>query len=367
MAWAFVVPAGSPLRATTGRTPPGTGPYRLVAWDWRRGGVLVRNPYFRSGSPRSRPDGFADRILVDVRSHEDTEAQIAEVQRGAADLAVIANPFVSLVKADRLRALLARSPGQVHSAPVPTTDWMFLNVRRRPFDDIRVRQAVNLAIDRAHVVRLTGGSEVGTPACQVVPVAFPGYKPYCPYTAEPSAGRWTAPDIERARKLVATSGRAGEHVVVWTAAYTSKVARYFSRVLDELGFRARVRVLSDADSGVIYDRKTRAQTGSSSWGADYLAPSTFIRDNFACAPVDHAVPNLSWLCDSGLERRIHRALATPLPGAAEAWAAADHRLTDLAAAVPLTNRRTVVLVSKRVGNVQQHALWFTMLDQMWVR
>ena len=40
---------------------------------------------------------------------------------------------------------------------------------------------------------------------------------------------------------------------------------------------------------------------------------------------------------------------------------------DLAAAVPLTTRRSVVLVSKRVGNVQTHGQWFTLLDQMWVR
>ena len=61
MMWAAVVPAGSPARATDGVTPPGTGPYRVAAWDARRGGLLVRNPYFRAAS-RSRPGGF-------VRSH----------------------------------------------------------------------------------------------------------------------------------------------------------------------------------------------------------------------------------------------------------------------------------------------------------
>ena len=40
---------------------------------------------------------------------------------------------------------------------------------------------------------------------------------------------------------------------------------------------------------------------------------------------------------------------------------------DLAAAVPLTDRRSVVLVSKRAGNVKTHPLFFTLLDQMWVR
>ena len=188
MPWASVVPAGSPARATQGRPPPGTGPYRVAAWAGDRGGLLVRNPYFHADPSRSRPDGFTDRIEVHV-ARSTIEAQIDEVQRGAADVAFLADSFSSAVTADRLRALVARSPGRVHSAPAPSTDWMFLNVRRRPFDDIRVRRAVNLAIDRAHIVALTGGPELGQPACQVVPIAFPGYEPYCPLHREPVAGR----------------------------------------------------------------------------------------------------------------------------------------------------------------------------------
>jgi hypothetical protein len=43
------------------------------------------------------------------------------------------------------------------------------------------------------------------------------------------------------------------------------------------------------------------------------------------------------------------------------------RLVDLAPAVPRTNHRSVVYVSRRVGNVQSHQAWFTLLDQLWVR
>jgi DNA-binding SARP family transcriptional activator len=64
---------------------------------------------------------------------------------------------------------------------------------------------------------------------------------------------------------------------------------------------------------------------------------------------------------------VDAALAAQGAEAAALWASIDRRLTDLAPAVPLTTRRSVILVSERVGNVQHHPLYFTLLDQLWVR
>ena len=99
--------------------------------------------------------------------------------------------------------------------------------------------------------------------------------------------------------------------------------------------------------------------------ADRLTPGSFLGDNFACAVAGEH--NVSRLCDRELDRLIDRAQRTPPAEAGPAWAAADRRVTNLAAAVPLTSRRVAVLVSKRVGNVKTHGQWFTLLDQMWVR
>ncbi len=62
-------------------------------------------------------------------------------------------------------------------------------MRRRPFDSLRVRQALNFAIDRDRVVALEGGREIGQPSCQILPTGFPGHEPYCPYTANAAEGR----------------------------------------------------------------------------------------------------------------------------------------------------------------------------------
>jgi peptide/nickel transport system substrate-binding protein len=360
-AFAYVVPAGSARRATTGRTPPGTGPYRVATWDARRGGALVRNRYFRPTPARPLGAGFADRIDVGTYNVAKTEQQIATVQRGAADVTVVANTFFTTLSPSRIRSLAAQSPGRLHSSPSQVTNWMTLNVRRRPFDDVRVRQAVNLAIDRNRVVDLLGGPEVGAPNCQFLAPGFPGYVPYCPYTAGRAAGNgWTAPDLEHARRLVRTSGRAGERVIISVSGEPA-FGRYYARLLDELGFRTALR-LPASDEEDLYEPNTRTTTGLTGWEADYLAPSSFIKDNFGCG----GGGNISRLCDRTLDRQIKRAVGAPQTDVA-AWAAAERRAVDLAPAVPLTYRRSAVLLSDRAGNAKTHLLYFTLLDQMWVR
>jgi YVTN family beta-propeller protein len=367
MQFAYVVPAGSRARATSGRPPPGTGPYRVVAWDAHRGGALVRNRYFRSSPARSRGDGFADRIEVRLHDARTIERRIAAVERGDADLAVLADVWGTLIPAGRIRALLARWPGQLHSRPAATTDWVFLNTEERPFDDLGVRRAVDFAIDRAKVVELAGGPAVGELTCQVLPSGFPGYTPYCPYTASPAkSGGWTAPDMAQARRLVAASGRAGGHVLVRVPEFREPVGRYYAKVLEELGFRTTVRIVGfNGDGDDTWDPRARVQTGFVGWGADTLGASNFLDPMFTCA--GRGTFNLSRACDPKLERLIRRARTATPADAVGSWTAADHRVSDLAVAVPLTRRRSVVLVSKRAGNIRTHPQFFTLLDQMWVR
>jgi peptide/nickel transport system substrate-binding protein len=252
---------------------------------------------------------------------------------------------------------------------------MFLNTRRPPFDDVRARRALNYATDRARVAELEGGSELATATCQILPPAFPGYKPYCPYTTHPGAGRgWTAPDMEHARRLVAESGTAGERIVVLMVDRKPEIGRYFTRLLDELGYRASLRLLpyelppgkgEDYDSAI---RRPRAQIALLGWLADNATPSTFTDSTLSCASLASPLTiNLSGFCNRPLDRQIERARAAKGSEAIARWSAIDHRITDLAPIVPLVNRRSADFVSKRVGNVQHHLQGYTMLDQIWVR
>jgi peptide/nickel transport system substrate-binding protein len=132
--------------------------------------------------------------------------------------------------------------------------------------------------------------------------------------------------------------------------------------LGELGFRTTLRIQSWNEFD-IYEKDTQATTGLVRWGADYMAASNFIEPLFGC---NSGAENIYRFCDRTLDRQLARALAAPQTDVA-AWSAADRRVVDLAPAVPLTTRRSAVLVSKRVGNVRTHQQLFTLVDQMWVR
>ena len=174
-------PARPRMRHDPGLAPPGTGPYRIASWDVRRGGVLVRNPHFRPTA--ARPAGFADRIEIKVTG----QGRARDAHRGDRPRQRGSDVARGLPPARQLPDLVARAPGRLHSSPLPGASWMFLNVRRPPFDDLRVRQALNFAVDRAELVELYGGPEAAAPTCQIVTPGVPGLSPVLPLHRRPGS------------------------------------------------------------------------------------------------------------------------------------------------------------------------------------
>ncbi len=364
----FVAPAGHPFNPST--EPPGTGPYRVASFDPRRAIRLVRNPHFRAWSADARPDGLPDEIVA--RFENDREASVAAVQRGQADVVDVKSPFGFGLSPERMTALARQDEGQLFSNATPELDSAFLNVRTPPFDDVRVRQAVNYAADRRLLAELAGGPDLAQPTCQIVPPGFPGYEPRCRYTLDPSrGGEWVAPDMAKARRLVARSGTRGTKVTVWGYRQKRELHEYLVRLLRTLGYRTSLRLFPDyrAWGEQVHDVRSKAQIGIDGWYVDFPLPSAFTGP-WSCVsytPDAEFNGSLSQFCNRGIEARMKAALAARGPRALKLWHDVYRRFEDAAPIVPLVNQRTVVLTSDRVGNYQHHPLWGTLLDQLWVR
>ena len=355
---AFILPAGTPPRAADLSPVPATGPYRVARYDIDREIVLTRNPQFREWSQAARPDGYPDRI--EVRLNIPLSGQVDAVLRGEADT------VLNGVTPTRAQELRTQRAIQTHVEPRAIVVALVLNTQTPPFDDVRVRRALNYAIDRRAVVRAVGGSAVATATCQILPPNIPGYVRYCPYGA---------PDLRTARRLVAASGTRGMRVVVRSLPIVSGAARATVALLDRIGYRATLKVIPDAYSYFhqISDSRVRAQAGMLRWTADYPAPSNFIAETLSCTAFQPATinnQNTAEFCDPAIDAQM-RAAARMQPIntqlANRRWARVDRALVDAAPWVPLYNPKSIELVSRRVGGFRFNPIYGTLLDQLWVR
>jgi peptide/nickel transport system substrate-binding protein len=245
-----------------------------------------------------------------------------------------------------------------------------LNTRKRPFSDVGARRALAYAIDRNRLAMLAGGELVARPTCQVLPPTVPGYRPYCPYTVNPSAGMWVGPDLAQARHLVAASHTVGERVVIAVPPDDpdeQRLAGYISRVLKQLGYRASVRIEADI-FGAMLAPDSDVDAMRVGWLQDYAAPSNFVEPLFTCAANQEGGVNVSQFCSRRLDTLVSRARATSdVAAVVGAWARIDRLLVDEAPAVPLYALRQADFVSKRVGNYVFNPQFGVLLDQLWVR
>ena len=254
---------------------------------------------------------------------------------------------------EQIARLTLRHADLVHSAALPQVEWMFLNIRRPPFDDVRVRRALNYAVDRGHIVELAGGPELAQPTCQGLAPGLPGYESYCPYTLDPNpAGTWSSPDLAKAQRLIAASGTAGAKVTVWTPSEGERpaVARYFVSLLDQLGYRSSLRRFSghfeDEYFPTVADASNGAQIGQIGWALDYLAPANFLQPTLTCAAFNPDDPfqnaNVGAFCDADIDSAMDAALTQAIDdpvGANAAWTSIDRELVDAAPFVSMFNRR----------------------------
>jgi YVTN family beta-propeller protein len=354
------LPKATPPEDIGTQPVPSTGPYAIETYVPHRQLKLIRNGHFRSWSEHARPNGYADEIVwrFDVPPND----AVGQIVRGKADV------LLNTVPADRVEELAARYPRQVHLIPQRATAFIFLNTRRAPFDDVRVRRALNYAVDRRKMADLHGGSAVAEVTCQAVPPTVPGFRRFCPYTIAPNAnGAWKAPDFAKAQALVAASGTTGQSVVVSTFPFFAQEGRYLVSLLRRLGYRAKLKEFRRIDAYfTMINRVPSVQAGFAGWFGSEAAAEMF-------ATLTCAFPqNWARFCDPVFDRTVNRlaALQADDPGAGVALAARlDRQIVARAPWVPLFTPRFADFTSKRVRNYQPntYAASTVLLDQLWVR
>jgi peptide/nickel transport system substrate-binding protein len=316
---AGLVPGDTPAPARG--TPAGIGPYVLAAVG-RDGSFSLRRR--RGLRLAGIPGGNVDRISVRIVPSE--EQQVRQVIAGNLDYATDPPPPELLP--------LVRSKYRDRYAEHRTVSsyWVALNSRRKPFDDERVRRAVNYAVDGDKLRRLYLGFL--EPSCNLLPRDMTGYRVIdpCPY-----GSRAGAADLVKAQTLVDRAHARGARVTLVASRDGNgrRISRYFASTLSKIGLRARPRLVAGRP-----DPRLAAGGGAQAVLADWQAglphPAELLR--------------LARGQDAAIDVEIASLEREPLDSqsAPGDWAALDRRLVEGAYVVPYGSATRSTFLSERL-------------------
>ncbi|PKB63706.1 MAG: hypothetical protein BZY80_05875 [SAR202 cluster bacterium Io17-Chloro-G2] len=243
------------------RQPNGTGPFKLERYDVGETLLLARNENYHLGPPKL---GEVEMILsggTAMLMYENDEIHLAGVTLADLDRLLDTN--------NPLNADLKRAP------PSFSVQYIGMNVNEPPLDDPKVRQALNLAIDKQEIATIVLGDQV-VPAKGILPPGFPGYDPgLTGYEFDP----------ERARRLLAESKYGGDLedlppiVMTSSGSFGAAVTLDMEVVLQmwEKNLGLRVDFQRTEFATFLKDlHKRRFQMFDIGWIADYPDPENFL-------------------------------------------------------------------------------------------
>lgn len=334
--FAAPVPAGTPMRDQSFDPPPASGPYAITESRPGRGWSYARNPEWRKiDGPRMPeiPSGHVGRIQISVIGNQGVQAR--ELKEGKLDWLFDPPPT------KQIPAIEAGAGGaQLRVEPTLSTYYFWLNTRKAPFDDVKVRQAVEYAVD-PEALSLIYARQV-TPTSQILPPGMPGYQKFDLYPH----------NLQTARRLMQEADPKDRAITVWTDGESAndEAAYYYRGVLQELGFHVTLEVVNpDNYFTVIGDERTKdLDTGFSDWFEDYPHPDDFLAPLLASKPTPNWNQNFSNLVAPNLNRKVAALAARPGPIDEAAYAELDRDYMKLAPIVPYGTRTLAMAVSRAV-------------------
>ncbi|MGN6167053.1 MAG: ABC transporter substrate-binding protein, partial [Solirubrobacteraceae bacterium] len=268
------VPSDTPTKPNLRPVPSTAGPYYVTSYTPGQEVTLARNPNYHG----DRPHRFAHIELVERVL---AARAVSEIESGTADYTNLGPDFYAFTPAIRdLAAQLnerygagsaprARGAQQYFVNPAPELHYLALNTHRPLFSDVRLRQAVNYAIDRRELAELGFADQPlpGATADHYLPPGMPGYRDVHVYPSRP--------DLAKARRLVESAHARGSTAVLYAGAETvqTELAQIVKDNLRAVGIRVQIKTFPVT---VFFQRLARPSEpfdlAIAGWLADYPDP-----------------------------------------------------------------------------------------------
>ncbi len=338
--FAAPVPPSTPLSDDATNNPPASsGPFMITSVEAPQTLTMERNPNFQTvldAGATEVADASVDKIIV--TQNKSNTAQVTGVEQNTIDF------MVDPPDADRLQEVKTRFGERFRMEESINTYYFWMNNQTAPFNDVRVRQAVNYAIDPEALNRVFGGRM--HPTQQILPPGMPGYEEYKLYPG---------PDMNKAKALLAEANPSDRDITVWTndEPDRKRIGEYYHDVLNQMGFNATLKVIAgDVYFTTIGNQSTPdLDTGFGNWFQDFPHPDDFFRpllNSDAILPTNGN--NFSRASYPELDAKMDELLTRQLTeGDTEAqYAALDKAYMEQAAWAPYGNEQFTTFVSDRI-------------------
>jgi len=319
-----------------GKNPVGSGAFKFTSWALGQKLTIDKNAdYYREGLPK------LDQINFEVGV--DPTVALQRLKNNEVDVLGDSIPAANYIaeKENSDNEGLIIEGGQLQ------TGYVTLNVKIKPLNNVKVRQAVNHAIDKDRIVQILNGR--ADAANQPLPPSMPGYD---------TGYKGFAYDVAKSKALLAEAGLAnGFSTELWTSNTdpNPRIAQSIQEDLAKVGIKASIKSLAQANvieaggSG----KAPMVWSGGMAWIADFPDPSNFWGPILGCGGAVPGGWNWSQYCNKTLDAEAVKADAMTDPAKADErqklWGSVFTRAMDEAPWVPIFNEKRITMKSSRLG------------------
>jgi peptide/nickel transport system substrate-binding protein len=333
-----VLPKGTPERNLTDTPPPASGPYAITKSERGRAWSYARNPFWAKTNAKLIPEvpsGHVDKIDITVIRNNSTE--VNEIERGKIDW--MQNP----PPPDLYSKVKEKYEGtQLRVEDTVSTYYFWMNMQKPPFNDPKVREAVNYALNSEAFERIYSGQLKGLH--QILPPGMPGHKPFNLYPY----------NMAKAKQLIKEANPSDRNITVWAddEPENAEATQYYQHVLTELGFNAKLKEISaDTYTQLIGNTSTPdLDTGWYDWFEDYPHPNDYFQPLLAGESIlPNGNTNFSMADVPALNAKIAKLGEEQLGPKQEAeYAALDKEFMEEAPMAPYGTRTITTFVSSAI-------------------
>lgn len=234
-----------------GEKPMGSGPF--VMTEWKKGNAITmdRNPHFWDPT---RP--YLDQVILSIVA--DDNVRMLQVESGAIDIGTFV-PFNQIAKLKKAAGL------EVQVAPYDRIDWLQFNTKKPQFTDVKVRQALNYAINKEAIIKsvLFGYGEVPTSFMPKMLMTDLTQKPY-------------TYDLAKAKQLMAASNQPNGFSATLTTVSGDVIGNQVAQIVQQMVLPLKIKLKIEQLEGDT--QYSQIQTGEYEMAEGYMTSDTFDPD-----------------------------------------------------------------------------------------